>query len=143
MKTKSSLKMKNLANKPENRPEELTAAFYAELEKHLAELEAGKAESTFKINDLAELLHVHPTHLSNTLKTVTGLSPCDIYENKLMDIARRLLTETTKPVAEIARQLTYDPSNFSKFFKHFQGQTPKQFRETYSAESIKPGPEKN
>ena len=119
--------------KPETRPEEITSAFYAELDKHLAELEAGKAECTFIINDLAEILHVHPRHLSNTLKTVTGLSPCDIYENKLMDIARRLLTETNKPVAEIARQLTYDPSNFSKFFKHFQGQTPKQYRDTFLA----------
>ncbi|MFC5270380.1 helix-turn-helix domain-containing protein [Adhaeribacter terreus] len=121
--------------KQETRPEEITAAFYAELDKHLTELEAGKAESTFKINDLAEILHVHPTHLSNTLKTVTGLSPCDIYENKLMDIARKLLLKTNKPVAEIARQLTYDPSNFSKFFKHFQGQTPKQFRESFWAEN--------
>ena len=125
--------MNNMETKPETRPQELTAAFYAELDKHLAELEAGIAESTFEINDLAELLHVHPRHLSNTLKTVTGLSPCDIYENKLMEIARRLLKETTKPVAEIARQLTYDPSNFSKFFKHFQGQTPKQFREEFLA----------
>ena len=119
--------------KPATRPEEITAAFYAELDKHLAELVAGKAESTFKINDLAEILHVHPRHLSNTLKAVTGLSPCDIYENKLMDIARKLLLETDKPIAEIARQLTYDPSNFSKFFKHFQKQTPKQFRDDFLA----------
>ncbi|WP_242927373.1 helix-turn-helix domain-containing protein [Pontibacter vulgaris] len=135
--------MKQTDNKTEKRPEEITAAFYAELDKHLTELEAGQAESTFKINDLAGLLHVHPTHLSNTLKAVTGFSPCDIYENKLMDIARRLLTETNKPVAEIARQLTYDPSNFSKFFKHFQGQTPKQFRDTFAVEIKTPRPEKN
>ncbi len=46
-----------------------------------------------------------------------------------MDIARNLLETTTHPVAEIARTLTYDPSNFTKFFKHFQGSTPKQYRE--------------
>ena len=135
--------MKNTETKLETRPEELTATFYAELDKHLAELEAGVAENTFEINDLAEILHVHPRHLSNTLKTVTGFSPCDIYENKLMDIARRLLTKTNKPVAEIARQLTYDPSNFSKFFKHFQGQTPKQFRDGYIAENQNAGRSKN
>src|SRR6476659_9973246 len=101
-----SQKTKQTETKSESRPEELTAAFYVELDKHLAELEAGIAENTFEINDLAELLHVHPRHLSNTLKSVTGLSPCDIYENKLMEIARRLLMETNKPVAEIARQLT-------------------------------------
>jgi AraC-like DNA-binding protein len=30
---------------------------------------------------------------------------------------------------EIARHLTFDPSNFTKFFKHFEGITPKKFRE--------------
>lgn len=115
---------KNTDTSQESRPEEITAAFYAQLDKHLADLAAGTAESTFKIGDLSRILHVHPRHLSNTIKAVTGLSPCTVYESKLMGIARRLLTQATLPVAEIARRLTYDPSNFSKFFKHFQGQTP-------------------
>jgi AraC-like DNA-binding protein len=32
-------------------------------------------------------------------------------------------------VADIAASLTYDPSNFTKFFKRFAGLTPKQYRE--------------
>jgi AraC-like DNA-binding protein len=40
-----------------------------------------------------------------------------------------MLLTTNLSVAEIARTLTFDPSNFSKFFKHFEGITPKQFRE--------------
>ncbi|MBS1489734.1 MAG: helix-turn-helix transcriptional regulator [Bacteroidetes bacterium] len=111
------------------RPEEITQQFLAELDKHLQELKSGKAETTFEVQDIAQLLHVHPTHLSNTIKEQLKKSPCDIYEEKLMDIARELILTTHLSIAEIARQLTFDPSNFSKFFKHFEGITPKQFRE--------------
>ncbi|MDD8017752.1 MAG: helix-turn-helix transcriptional regulator [Bacteroidota bacterium] len=102
-----------------------------ELEKHLQELKDGKAEHTFEVQDIARLLHIHPVHLSNTIKDVLGKSPCDVYEEKLMYIAKEMILTTNHPIAEIARQLTFDPSNFSKFFKHFEGKTPKQFRDAH------------
>ena len=46
-----------------------------------------------------------------------------------MKIAKRMLTETNVTIAQIAANLTFDPSNFTKFFKHFEGITPKQFRD--------------
>ena len=58
--------------------------------------------------------------------------PCDIYEERLMNIAKELILTTKLSIAEIARQLTFDPSNFSKFFKHFAGITPKQFRDAHA-----------
>ena len=59
--------------------------------------------------------------------TPTALNPT--VERKLMDIAKELILTTDLAIAEIARQLTFDPSNFTKFFKHFEGITPKKFRE--------------
>lgn len=56
-------------------------------------------------------------------------SPCDIYEEKLMSVAKELILTSGLSMADIARQLTFDPSNFIKFFKHFEGITPGQFRE--------------
>jgi AraC family transcriptional regulator of adaptative response / methylphosphotriester-DNA alkyltransferase methyltransferase len=38
------------------------------------------------------------------------------------------MLETSLSIAEIARKLTYDPSNFSKFFKKYVGMSPGQFR---------------
>lgn len=111
------------------RPKEITAQFLDELEKHMSELKVGKAESTFEVKDFAELLHIHPTHLSNTIKEELQKSPCELYENRLMELARELILTTDLSIAAIARQLTYDPSNFTKFFKHFEGITPKDFRE--------------
>ena len=114
------------------RPKEITKLFLMELDKHMNDLKTGKAETTFELKDIAALLYIHPTHLSNTIKEELKKSPCEIYEEKLMNIAKELLLTTDLSVAEIARTLTFDPSNFSKFFKHFEGITPKQFREKTS-----------
>ena len=115
------------------RSSEIAAAFLKELDQHLADLKAGRAMSTFEVQDIAALLHIHPTHLSNTIQEELKRSPCDIYEEKLMAIAKELILTTNLSIAEIARQLTFDPSNFSKFFKHFTGTTPKKFRDAHGA----------
>jgi AraC family transcriptional regulator, regulatory protein of adaptative response / methylphosphotriester-DNA alkyltransferase methyltransferase len=112
------------------RQKEIVKDYLLQLDKHIDELRHGVAEKTFEIKDLADLLHIHPTHLSNTISQVLGQSPCDIYEQKLVAISKELLLASNRPIAEIARQLSYDPSNFTKFFKHFEGITPKQFRES-------------
>lgn len=73
-------------------------------------------------------MHIHPRHLSNTIKLVTGNSPCAFFEDKILDIAKQHLEENKISITEIATMLTYDPSNFTKFFKRFAGMTPKQYR---------------
>ncbi len=116
---------------PSNRQQEIIDQYLFQLEKHLADLKSAKAETTFEIKDLARLLFIHPTHLSNTIQEVLGKSPCDIYEEKLVTIAKELLLESNRPISQIANDLTFDPSNFTKFFKRFAGTTPKQFRESH------------
>jgi AraC family transcriptional regulator of adaptative response / methylphosphotriester-DNA alkyltransferase methyltransferase len=112
------------------RQKEIVNNYILQLDKHIADLKKGAADKTFEINEFADLLHIHPTHLSNTLSQVLGQSPCDLYEQRLIKVAKELLQETNLPIGNIARQLFYDPSNFTKFFKHFEGVTPKQFRES-------------
>lgn len=114
-----------------HRKKEIAKQYIAELDDHIQQLKEGKAERAFEIRDLARILHVHPVHLSNTIKEVTGRSTCDLYEERLLNISKELLLTTNMSIASIARQLTYDPSNFTKFFKHFAGITPKKFREQY------------
>src|SRR6476469_9553224 len=114
------------------RSKAITEAYLNELNNHLDELKAGKVTSTFEVKDIAALLHIHPTHLSNTIQEELKRSPGDIYEEGLMEIARELILTTNHSIAEIARQLTFDPSNFNKFFKHFAGTTPKKFRDAHA-----------
>ncbi|WP_316798014.1 AraC family transcriptional regulator [Pedobacter frigidisoli] len=113
------------------RQHEIAADYLRELDKHLDDIVSGRATEMFEIRDFAELIHVHPTHLSNTIKSATGHSPCYFFEERLMEISKSMLQNVSVPISEIARILTYDPSNFTKFFKHFAKQTPKQYREEY------------
>lgn len=115
-----------------NRPQELIEQYLTELDKHIAELKSGQAERALEINDFAAILHVHPRHLSNTIHEVLGKSPCSLYEERLMNISRELLISSPDSIAGIARHLTYDPSNFTKFFKRYEGMTPGRFRQLHA-----------
>jgi AraC family transcriptional regulator of adaptative response / methylphosphotriester-DNA alkyltransferase methyltransferase len=108
---------------------EITADFLREVDRHLADIVAGRITEMFELRDFAGVLCMHPTHLSNTIKLATGHSPCYFFEARIMDVARQLLRDSSRSAADIAANLTYDPSNFTKFFKRFEGSTPKQYRE--------------
>ncbi|WCT12087.1 helix-turn-helix domain-containing protein [Mucilaginibacter jinjuensis] len=110
------------------RPEEITRDFLYEVDKHLQDIVTGKAIEMYEIETFADLLHIHPTHVSNTIKQYTGKSPCHFYQEKIMEVAKQLLTTTDQSIRDIAFLMTYDPSNFSKVFKRFVGVTPKQYR---------------
>lgn len=112
-----------------SRQKEIVQQYVQALDTHVAELRQGKATRAKEIRDFAAGLFIHPVHLSNTIKEVTGQSACDLYEQRLLAAAKEMLLDTSMPVADIARQLTYDPSNFTKFFKAYTGTTPKKFRD--------------
>ncbi|NHA07026.1 helix-turn-helix transcriptional regulator [Mucilaginibacter sp. HC2] len=111
------------------RQHEITGDFLKAIDQHLDDLLQHKVMDMMEIRDFADQLHIHPTHLSNTIKLTTGHAPCYFFEERIMRIAKDMLRSSTVPVAEIAAQLTFDPSNFTKFFKRFEGVTPKQYRE--------------
>lgn len=112
-----------------DRRHEITADYYRAIDAHLDDILAGRTTTMYEIRDVADLLCIHPTHLSNTIRLVTGHSPCYYFEERLMQIARQQLAESARPIADIATALTFDPSNFTKFFKRFEGCTPRQYRE--------------
>ena len=112
------------------RQKEIVKQYTTELDKHMLELKAGQVEVMYEIRDLANLLHIHPVHLSNTIKEVTGKSACDLFEERLVILSKEMIATTSLSIGEIARQLTYDPSNFVKFFKKFTGMTPKKYRDS-------------
>lgn len=114
--------------KPSPRVEELTAAYFAFLDKHLSELVAGEATEMLELSEISRELCVSHQHLIAVIQQSSGNHPCHFYDFKILSVAQNLLKDTSLPVAEIARRLTYDPSNFSKFFKKYAGETPGQFR---------------
>lgn len=114
--------------KKTTRNEEITTEYFAFLDQHLANLIAGKDIEMLEINEIAAKLFISAKHLSETIQLTQGHHPCYFFDQKILSESKKLILETSLSVAEIARKLTYNPSNFSKFFKKYAGVTPGQFR---------------
>lgn len=114
------------------RKNEIVGKFLSALDIHLNELKDGKIDVMYEVEFFAEnILFVAPRHLSDTIQEVLNKSACEIYQEKIISISKELLSSNHLAIGEIACRLTYDPSNFTKFFKRFTGLTPKQYREQY------------
>ena len=113
------------------RQNEITADYLLIVEQHMADFLSGKTTELLEIRDFAAKMFIHPTHLSNTIKLTTGKSPCHFFEELIVNVAKEKLEENKMSITEIAHFLTFDPSNFTKFFKRFVNQTPKQYRESF------------
>ncbi|MCG2792513.1 MAG: helix-turn-helix domain-containing protein [Weeksellaceae bacterium] len=99
------------------------------MDDHLKNVLSGQCEEIDEIKAVADKMHLHPRHFSNTIKIATGQSPCSIVENKIIDIAKQHLKQNQMTIGKIDRMLTYDSCNFTTFFKRYVGITPKQHRE--------------
>lgn len=110
------------------RGKEITEDYFQFLNQHIEDVASGQLLEFFEINKIAGELFISHKHLTDTVQKETGHHPCYFYDLKIIDYAKNMLVDTDKSIAEIARLLTYDSSNFSKFFKKFIGQTPGQFR---------------
>ena len=115
-----------------DRKQQITKAYFREMEAHLDQLKNGQVDKMLSLKEIAGKLYIHPRHLTNTVKVVTGKSPCDHFENKIISIAKILLEHEQQSITDIAIKLTYDPSNFTKFFKKYTGITPSQYRKNFS-----------
>jgi AraC-like DNA-binding protein len=98
-----------------------------------ADIKAYLEENLDKPVHLSELA-AHFSYSPSTLKTVfkeeTGESIIAYYNRLRMDAARRMLSEKTDSISEIAYALGFHtPSHFSSFFKKMSGLSPREFAE--------------
>lgn len=122
-----------IATEVTGRPKEIMEEYLKLLDAHVQDVKNGVADEVLEVAEFAQMMFISPKHLSNTIHEVTGMSPCALYEQRLLKISKELILDTDDSIASIARHLMYDPSNFSKFFKRFVGVTPKQYRDTHRA----------
>lgn len=120
--------MKDTRQNKLKRSEKITTDYLAFLDQHIEDVVEGNVSDFLELNQIAKALHVSHSHLSDTLQKETGHHPCYFYDLKIVGKAKLLLTESDVSIAEIAKKLTYDPSNFGKFFKKFTGKTAGEFR---------------
>jgi AraC family transcriptional regulator, transcriptional activator of pobA len=74
-------------------------------------------------------LHLSPNYFGDLIKKETGKSPQEYIQEKVIDIAKEKIFDTTKSVSEIAYTLGFKyPQHFSRLFKQRVGYTPNEYR---------------
>lgn len=121
-----------------SRGTEIVEQYFAFVDQHLADLLEDRVDDMLTISQIAQHLFIAPGHLTNTLTKETGHHPCYYYDLKIIKAANKLLLETDLSGSEIARRLTFDPSNFVKFYKSITGITPATFREKKALPPVLP-----
>lgn len=108
---------------------EITDNYFSFLDKHIEDVVEGKVIDFMELSTIASELYISHSHLSDTIRQTMGHHPCHFYDLKIIEKAKFLLLNTDFSISDISKKLTYDPSNFSKFFKKFTGFTPGVFRQ--------------
>ncbi|WP_240673950.1 helix-turn-helix domain-containing protein [Leeuwenhoekiella polynyae] len=81
---------------------------------------------------LAEQLHITSKYLSKLLKEITGQTPQQHIQEKVIEIAKLQLSTTEESVNEIAYNLGFaHPQSFNKLFKRKTDQSPLEFRKSF------------
>lgn len=104
--------------------------YFTFLDKHLKDIVEGHSQEFLTLKKIANEIAISHQHLIDIVKKSTGKPPRYFYETKVLEEAKKMLiNQDMKPVI-VAHSLTYDPSNFSKFFKKWTGKTPGQYKQS-------------
>ncbi|EFU40806.1 two component transcriptional regulator, AraC family protein [Paenibacillus vortex V453] len=107
------------AQEPTDHPELNRMINY--IEEHFAE------EVTLK--RLAEFVRMDASYVSDLFKKKTGTTLTHFIQNRRVQAAKMLLSETEKTVSEIGRMVGFENDNyFIKIFKRWCGVTPNEYR---------------
>lgn len=93
----------------------------AYIEKHLSE--------SISIDQLASIECMHPNYFTTIFKSVVGSSPVNYMNERRLELARTLLSETTLNVSDIAGRIGMQNHYLSRLFKQQFGITPRRYRE--------------
>lgn len=91
--------------------------------------------NNFTRKELADLVHIHPDHLSHVFRSQTGISIREYVTNKRISYAKHLLCHTNLYISKVALECGYEnAAYFSKIFRKSTGMTPKEFKKSASDE---------
>lgn len=99
------------------------------LDKALQVITKNIGNSDFKVEDLAQVLHLSPSHLHRKLDASVGLSASRLIRKIRLDKAKELLSNPDYTITAIAYETGFrDPDYFYRVFKQSVGQTPGDYR---------------
>ncbi len=101
--------------------------------RRLARAYADILEKDFRMGkgvaEFARDLGVTPTHLTRVCNKTCGRSASDLLHDRVIFEARRMLSETSAPIRQVAEMLGFtSPAYFTRAFLHRTGKTPSGFR---------------
>lgn len=83
----------------------------------------------FRLERLADELHLSPYHVSHVFKAYAGMTLTDYLIRRRVREACVLLANTDRPVRRIAAEIGgLSPSYFSQMFRRVKGMTPEEYR---------------
>jgi len=64
---------------------------------HIDDFMAGRVNKMYELKEIADIMCLHPVHLSKVIKLETGHHACYFYEQRILLEAKKLLTDTALP----------------------------------------------
>ena len=84
---------------------------------------------SLSMTEIAQAVGRSPAHLTTMLRRATGKTLLGWVTERRINEARRLLTDTSLPVSEVALRVGYtSPSAFSRAFSRHVGESPARYR---------------
>ncbi len=95
-------------------------------------------EEKIKVGDIAEHVHINSAYLQRLFRKVKGQTLVDYINEQRIILARNLLIQTDRDIAELAQALGFSSQQyFNYLFKHYLGVSPGRFRREYSGSTGK------
>lgn len=114
-----------------DRTSQIVKSFKRILARQFKNVMQNPKDHTLQVQDIAQQLNLHPSYLSNAIKSKTGKSVNHWITKKLMNTAKHLLKSTTYSSKEISYALGFsEPTHFSRFFKKQAGMTPTAYKKS-------------
>jgi AraC family transcriptional regulator len=86
-------------------------------------------ERDFTVRDLASVACMSPAHFSRSFKAATGKAPHEFVSQQRLDLAKRLLSGSERPLVDIAYAAGFSSqANFNRAFRKAVGTTPSAYR---------------
>lgn len=92
---------------------------------------SGKAaiEGMPSVQQCADALCLSANYFSDLVKKETGMSALKYIRQKMLDVAKERVFDTSKSISEISYELGFPyPQHFSRWFKKMAGCTPNEYR---------------
>jgi len=114
-------------------PEDALDSKIPALIKVASDLVNRKPNMPFAVAEIAAAARITPNHFSTLFRIYTGKSFSTYLTEKRIEMAKKLLSDLTLNIAEIARMVGYtDPSYFTRRFNQVTGMTPGEYRDSLS-----------